>query len=269
MTTSFAGVGAWCSIGSSYVAEILASCGFDWLCVDMQHGFAADADLLPMLQAAAITRTPVLVRVPRLEPGLIGRALDAGAGGVIVPMVNTAAQAREAVRACRYPPGGIRSWGPARLQLADPGYAAGPANEKVGCVVMAETREAMRNLGEIAAVQGISAVFVGPSDLAVDMGLEPRRGPIDGEHAATLASIPRTCREHGRTAGIFCGTLEAVAQFQAMGYTMLAAVTDAALIRQGATQLLHALRADPPAGAPARRRPAPVPFDNVQGSESR
>jgi 4-hydroxy-2-oxoheptanedioate aldolase len=242
MTGPLGRVGAWCSIGSSYVVEILASCGFDWLCIDLQHGFAHPGDLLPMLQAASINRTPALVRVPCLDADAIGRALDMGAAGVIVPMVSTAAQAREAVRACRYPPDGVRSWGPARLTLAEPGYEAARANARVHCLVMVETLEAVRNLDEIAAVKGVSAVFVGPSDLAVDLGLRPRRGPIDGEHADTLAAIARTCQAAGVPAGIFCGTFLAAEQFEAMGYTILAATSDAALILTGATQGLQDLR---------------------------
>ena len=248
-----AGVGVWCSIGSSYVVEVLGSCGFDWLCIDLQHGFAADGDLLPMLQAAAITRTPALVRVPGLDHRLIGRALDTGAAGVIVPMVNSAAEAREAVRACRYPPGGVRSWGPARLSLAEPGYNAAQANARVGCIVMVETLEAVRNLEEIAAVEGVGAVFVGPSDLAVDMGLQPQRGPIDGEHAAVLAAIARSCQRSGIPAGIFCGTFRAVSQFEAMGYTILAAASDAALLRAGALEGLQAVRARAGTGSPEPR----------------
>ena len=236
------GVGAWCSIGSSYVVEILASCGFDWLCVDMQHGFAAESDLLPMLQAAAITGTPALVRVRRLDDGLIGRALDLGAAGVIVPMINCAAQARQAARACRYSPDGVRSWGPARLALADPGYAAAQANAKVACLVMVETREAVRNLDEILAVPGVDAVFVGPSDLAVDMGLHPRRGPIEGDHARALADIASRCQQAGMPAGIFCGTFPAVTQFEAMGYSILAAASDAAFLRAAATEGLATVR---------------------------
>ena len=148
------GVGAWCSIGSSYVAELLGSCGFDWICIDLQHGFAGLESLLPMIQAAAITQTPVLARVPRLDAGLIGRALDAGAAGVIVPMVNSAADAREAVRACRYPPDGVRSWGPARLTLADPAYTAQRANSQVQCLVMVETLAAVRNLAKSSRSRG-------------------------------------------------------------------------------------------------------------------
>ncbi len=109
---------------------------------------------------------------------MIGRALDAGAAGVIVPMVNSAAEARAAVAACRYPPDGIRSWGPARLHARRiPSTAPERANARVHCLVMVETLDAVRNLDEIAAVAGVTAVFVGPSDLAVDMGLHaaPRR----------------------------------------------------------------------------------------------
>jgi 4-hydroxy-2-oxoheptanedioate aldolase len=246
---SLSGVGAWCSIGSSYVAELLASCGFDWICIDLQHGFADLESLLPMLQAASISQTPTLVRVPRLDAGLIGRALDAGAAGVIVPMVNSAREAREVVRACRYPPDGVRSWGPARLLLADPAYTARRANDQVQCLVMIETLEAVRNLSEILQVDGVDAVFVGPSDLAVDMGLAPQRGPIAGDHEATLAGIARTCQENGVPAGIFCGTFQAVAQFGGMGYTILAATSDAALIRAGAAQGLQSLRAHPGSGS--------------------
>ena len=243
-------LGAWCSIASSYVVEVLGSCGFDWICIDLQHGFAGLENLLPMVQAAAITQTPALVRVPRLDAGMIGRALDAGAAGVVVPMVNSAAQAQAAVAACRYPPDGIRSWGPARLMLADPEYSARRANAQVHCLVMVETLEAVRNLHEIAAVAGVTAVFVGPSDLAVDMGLTPRRGAIAGQHAEALAEIARTCREHGVPAGIFGGTSPAVTQYAELGYSIIAVATDAALIRGGATAMLDGLRAPAEAGSP-------------------
>ena len=195
-------LGAWCSIASSYVVEVLGSCGFDWICIDLQHGFAGLESLLPMVQAAAITQTPALVRVPRLDAGMIGRALDAGAAGVIVPMVNSAAEARAAVAACRYPPDGVRSWGPARLMLADPEYSAQRANAQVHCLVMVETLDAVRNLSEIAPVAGVTAVFVGPSDLAVDMGLHPaprrdsrpaRRRP--GEYRPGLPGARRARRD--------------------------------------------------------------------------
>jgi 4-hydroxy-2-oxoheptanedioate aldolase len=258
-------VGAWCSIGNSYAVEVLASCGFDWICIDLQHGFASPGDLLPMLQAAAITGVPALVRVPRLDTGLIGRALDAGAAGVIIPMVNSAAQAREAVRACRYPPDGVRSWGPARLMLAEPGYSAEAANARVQCLVMVETLEAVRNLDEIVRVPGVDAVFVGPSDLAVDMGLPPRRGAIAGEHAAALASIARTCQDSGVPAGIFCGTFPAVTEYGDLGYTILAAVTDAALIRAGATEGLRTLRTPSPSSAlTGAEPPGPNPADESE-----
>jgi 4-hydroxy-2-oxoheptanedioate aldolase len=254
-------LGGWCSIGSSYVAELLGSCGFDWICIDLQHGFASLDSVLPMVQAAALTRTPALVRVPRLDAGLIGRALDAGAAGVIIPMINSAAQARAAAAACRYPPEGIRSWGPARLTLADPGYRAEQANARVHCLVMVETTEAVRNLDEIAQVPGVTAVFVGPSDLAVDLGLPPRRGGIPGPHADALAAIARTCAQHGMPAGIFGGTAEAVTQYAGMGYSIIAAATDAALIRGGATEMLRGLRA-----AAGARSPGP---DAAAESEAR
>jgi 2-keto-3-deoxy-L-rhamnonate aldolase RhmA len=108
---------------------------------------------------------------------------------------------------------------------------------------MVETLDAVRNLGEIAQVPGVTAVFVGPSDLAVDMGLPPRRGPIAGQHADALVQIARTCGEHGVPAAIFGGTAQAVEDYAAMGYTIIAVTTDAALIRSGATEVLQGLRA--------------------------
>src|ERR1700722_16532584 len=99
------------------IAAERGSCGFDWICIDLQHGFAGVESLLPMVQAAAITHTPVLVRVPRLDAGLIGRALGGGSWGGLSPRVTPAAGARGGVRPCRSPPDGVRSWGPARLTL--------------------------------------------------------------------------------------------------------------------------------------------------------
>lgn len=248
MSTMFSGegplLGAWCSVPSSYSVELLAQAGYDWLCIDTQHGMLGFRDVLAMLQAAAITRTPALVRVPSGEPAAIMKALDAGANGVLVPLVNTAAQARQAVDACRYPPMGSRSWGPARAQLLSQPYTASSANADVVCAVQIETTEAVANLDSILEVEGVDVALVGPSDLAVDLGLVPGLGPIEGVHAETLRTLVPRIRKHGVTAAIYCGSVAATLSFHEFGYTMLAASADALLLRQGASHALRTLRAE-------------------------
>jgi len=168
-------VGSWCTIPSPFVVEIMAS-HFDWLCIDVQHGLAGQSEMVTMLQSAAIRDTPTLVRVPWNSPYEIMRALDAGAEGVIVPMVNSVEEAREAVGACRYPPAGHRSWGPTRNALYKGHLTPAEIDETVLCAVMIETVAALEQLDEILQVEGIDAVFVGAVDLAISMGLPPAVG---------------------------------------------------------------------------------------------
>jgi 4-hydroxy-2-oxoheptanedioate aldolase len=235
-------LGGWCALPSSYATELMAASGFDWLCVDWQHGMLNYADVITMLQAAAVTATPVLVRVPSSEPAWIMKALDAGAAGVLVPLVNTPADAEIAARACRYPPRGIRSWGPARAQLRSDPYTAASANDSVICAVQIETPQAVENLDAILAVDGIDIAFVGPSDLAVSIGESPVLGPIPGWHAETIAEVARRAVQSGVTPGIYCGSAAAATAFAELGYRMLAVASDALLIRTGATAALAQVR---------------------------
>src|SRR2546430_13039058 len=167
-------VGGWCVMPSAFSAELMARCGFDWLCIDTQHGLIGYDQMTVMLQALAITGTPPFVRVPWNQPDHIMKALDAGAQGVFVPMVNSAEEAQAAVRACRYPPDGYRSWGPIRASLGAPDYSPQLANRSVICAVMVETVAALDQLAEIVSVPGVDAVFIGPSDSALSMGFGPR-----------------------------------------------------------------------------------------------
>ena len=158
------------------VAEAVAGCDFDYCCVDMQHGLADYPAMVRMLQAISTTECTPVVRVPWNEPGIIGRVLDAGAMGVVIPMVNSVAEAHAAVAACRYHPDGARSFGPLRASLyGGPDYFT-HANREVACIPMIETREAIGCLEQILEVTGIDAVYVGPADLAVTYGLPPGRG---------------------------------------------------------------------------------------------
>jgi 4-hydroxy-2-oxoheptanedioate aldolase len=235
-------LGMWCSIPSSYTAEIVARSGVDWVCLDTQHGFLAVADVLALIQATSLAGVPCLVRVDSLDSGAIGRALDAGAVGVVVPMVNDADDAARAVDACMYAPRGSRSWGPARLALSEPDYEARRTNDRILCIPMIET--AVSNLDTILAVPGVRSILVGTSDLAVDLGERPRPGIIAGRHAEAMQQILEACHRHEVVAGTNCGSREAAAAYADMGYELLAIGNDAGLLRIAANRIVTDVRAD-------------------------
>jgi 4-hydroxy-2-oxoheptanedioate aldolase len=196
-------LGAWLFLREPLVAEAAALAGYDYVCIDMQHGLQSFEHTVTMLYAMARTETTPIVRVPWNEPGIIGRVLDAGAEGVVIPMVNTADDARAAVRACFYGPKGARSMGPVGVsaRAGREGYF-GAANNKVLCIPMIETKEAVANLDEILTVPGIDAVYVGPADLSITYGLAPMNDQTDPEWNAALERIVDRCHAHGVVPGV-------------------------------------------------------------------
>jgi 4-hydroxy-2-oxoheptanedioate aldolase len=216
--------GGWLSIPSSVTAEVMAHQGFDWLCIDMQHGLIDYQVALTMLQAISQTPTIPFVRVPWNEFGIIGKMLDAGAYGVIIPMVNSVEEAKQAVAACKYFPLGMRSFGPARAATyAGADYFSG-ANDTVCCIPMIETKQAVDRIDEILAVPGIDAVYVGPADLSITYGLPPRMDN-DGVFPDALAKVVASCRAHGVTPGIH-STSALAAKRVAGGFRMITVGTD-------------------------------------------
>jgi 4-hydroxy-2-oxoheptanedioate aldolase len=234
-------LGGWCAIPSGFAAEILAR-SFDWICIDMQHGLAGQTEMVSMTQAVAIRGTPTLVRVPWNDPAAIMRALDAGAHGVVVPMVNSAAEAREAAGACKYAPTGYRSWGPSRNALYHPQLGPAEVNDRVACVVMVETREGIEAVDEIASVDGVDAVFVGPSDLAVSIGVSPATGVTDREHIELTKMVSDSCRRNGRVAGIMCESAGAAIGRYEAGFRMLALRSDARLLNAACESITQEVR---------------------------
>lgn len=185
------------------IAEGAALAGFDYVCIDMQHGLQSFDHAVTMLYAMARTETTPIVRVPWNEQGIIGRVLDAGAFGVIIPMINTADDARAAVNSCFYGPKGTRSMGPTGISARvgrDAYYNT--ANERVVCIPMIETKQAIENLDDILAVPGIDAVYVGPADLSITYGLSPRTDQADTEWNAALARVVDRCVAHGVVPGV-------------------------------------------------------------------
>jgi len=217
-------LGAWCTIPSPWTAEVAARSGHDWVTVDTQHGLIGYDVMLPMLQAISAGGVPSFVRVPWNEPGTIMKALDAGAGGVIVPMVNSPEEARSVVGACRYPPDGFRSMGPTRARTLGGDWRL-PI-----CVVMIETVEAVKRADEILAVPGVDAVFVGPNDLAVSAGLDSSYEGRHPEHRRLIEAVAKSAKANGVVAGIMCGSAEVATQWYKAGYQMLALESDTRLL---------------------------------------
>ncbi len=194
-------LGVWLSIPSSVSAEAAARSGFDYVCVDMQHGINDYSSLVGMVQAIELGGGVPIARVPWSEPGIIGKTLDAGAHGVVVPMVNTRAQAEAVIRATRYAPDGSRSWGPVMPNMRHADNRTW-AHEHIACIPMIETVEAISNLDDILSVPGIDAIYVGPADLSISLGLQPGNQDGDPLFDDALVAILAGCHRHGIVPGI-------------------------------------------------------------------
>lgn len=235
-------IGCWLSMANTWSAESLARLGFDWVCVDMQHGLIDYSDLTHMLPAISNGDTTPMVRVPWNEPYEIMKALDAGAYGVVVPMVNNREEALRAAEACRYPPRGNRSFGPVRAAMyGGQGYAA-QANDQIACMVMIETEDGIANLDEILSTPGVDGAYIGPSDLALALGMAPRGDNDDPKHAATVQQILDACKRHGVAAGIHTSSLEYTQRYLEQGFNMITLGSDGGWLMAGAARELAAAR---------------------------
>lgn len=244
-------VGSWCSLPSPAAVEAVAQAGFDWVIVDWQHGHFGDDQLGTLILVAAHAGAVPLVRVPLNDPWLIQKALDLGAYGVIVPLVNSSADAERAASATRYPPRGTRSFGPIRASRAI-GWEPEIANREVVCIVQIETRAGLDAVEEIAAVDGVDALFVGPADLALSLGLPLGSGELD-DH---LAPVQRAARERGLPLGRHVDAAPQARELFDAGYSFLAVGGDSEFLGAAAAQ----------AASEARARPAPpraLHLDNV------
>jgi len=234
-------IGCWLSVANAYTAEAIANLGFDWVCVDLQHGMIDYTDLRGMLPAISTTNTIPLVRVPWNEPYEIMKVLDAGAYGVIVPMINNRQEALRAVHACRYPPEGNRSFGPIRGALyGGKGYAQ-EANKQLACIAMIETKEGTDNLEEIVTTPGLDGVYIGPADLALSMGLPVRGDQPEEEHLDMVKTILATAKKHGVAAGIHTSSLEYTEKYLALGFHFVTLATDSVhMVKNAARELAAA-----------------------------
>jgi 2-keto-3-deoxy-L-rhamnonate aldolase RhmA len=203
------------------VMEIFGAAGFDWIAIDTEHAAHSPVTVRAMLQAAASTAAVAIVRLLRLNAGEINRMLDLGAGGVLCPFVNTPDAARTLVAAAHYPPHGVRSWGPRRA--GGYGLEAGDyetlAREAVICLAMIETAEAVENIDEIAAVDGLTGVIVGGIDLSISLGA---REDYDSQrYVDAVAAVREACRAAGTPMGVGCASLEQAERFVRPGDQLL------------------------------------------------
>jgi 4-hydroxy-2-oxoheptanedioate aldolase len=234
--------GLWSVMPGTTGAEILAKAGADYVCVDQQHGVIDYGSMAPMFQAIRAGGAAPITRVLSNDPFLIMKALDAGSWGVIVPLVNSAEDAARAVSACRYPPQGIRSFGPVLaadvIGSRDPEELGG----KVVCLVMVETREALERVGEIAATPGLDGIYIGPSDLALSLGLPPTLEIMEGEHAEAVERIREACHRNGIAAGIHSPSGEWARRHAEAGFDLITVASDAPLLRGAAGQEMATAR---------------------------
>lgn len=227
----------WSVIPGGFLAEVMASLGWDALTIDMQHGMISETDMLAMLQAVSTTSVTPMVRLGANSPELIGKALDAGAMGLICPLINTADDASRFVSACLYPPLGVRSSGATRAMIyAGFDYGA-HADDQVLKFAMIETRDALTNLDAISATPGLDGLYVGPSDLSLAHG--GKQGfDIDEPHMMeAYKAIAAACQTHGLTAGIHTASPEFAGRMQAIGYRFITLVGDFNFILAGRGQV--------------------------------
>ena len=229
-------VNGWLSIPSAFSAEVMAHQGFDSLTIDMQHGVIDYQVAVTMLQAISTTPIIPLARVPWNDPARIMKILDAGAYGVICPMVNTREQAEALVQACTYAPRGYRSWGPVRASIyAGPDYGD-HANQDLIVMPMIETAEAVKNIDAILSVDGVNAVYVGPSDLSLTLGCKPRLDQTDPPVVEAQLKIVEACRHHGVAAGIHNATAAYALKMIAAGYQFVTLASDSRFLAARAAE---------------------------------
>lgn len=235
----------WCMIGSPFVAEIMAAQGFDSITIDMQHGALDYSDLLPMLQAMRASKATLLARVPWLDPAAVMKALDAGAEGIICPMINTAEEAARLVSYMRYPPLGDRSFGPTRASVAHGADYAAKSNANTLAFAMVETAEAFANLDAITATPGLDGIYVGPADLSLSLSNGALKPGLDREEPKiidALQKIAAACQRNNIIAAIHCGTAAYAHRAISWGFRMTTVGADVRFLTEAASTAVRAFR---------------------------
>jgi 4-hydroxy-2-oxoheptanedioate aldolase len=233
----------WCSTPDPYVAEVMARSGFDALVLDMQHGMTIGPDRAGIwLQIVGQTAVVPIVRIPWNEPVFAQQVLDAGAMGIIVPLCSTLEDAKKGIGGCKYPPVGFRSNGPNRTGLVHTDYFA-HANDEVLCLLMIETVDGLKNVEAFAQMPGCDGFYIGPSDLAISMGLKPSMDHKDPAHIAAVQKVIDAAKKYGKNAGIHLGSAEEGVRRYKQGFNFNPICTDIGALRQGVRESMEVFKA--------------------------
>ena len=246
-------INGWCVIPSPWSAEVMANQGWDSLTVDLQHGLIHYETALQMFQAISTTNVFPLARIPWNEPGIIGKLLDAGAYGLICPMVNTRAECEAFVGACRYPPLGYRSYGPLRASVYAGDDYFEHANNHVLTLAMIETAQAVSNLDEILSVPGLDAIFVGPADLNISLVGHPKFDYTADPMRTALQKIVDGCKRHNVTPGIHCNSTDMAQAMVTLGFRFITLLSDNVFMANGAAAAVRTLRGQSQSGPTSQR----------------
>jgi 4-hydroxy-2-oxoheptanedioate aldolase len=238
-----AAVNGWLAVPNSFSAEVMGHQGWDTLTIDMQHGLIDEGALVSMLQALQSSPAMPVVRVPWLSPAPIMKVLDAGAQAIICPMVNTADDAKKLVQYTRYAPQGGRSFGPVRAGLVHGADYATAANANLVVFAMIETAQALDNLDAICAVEGIDAVYIGPSDLSLSLGCKPVFDDVDPPVAQAIDHILARGHAYGLKAGVHNGRTDVARARIAKGFDFVTVSSDARILIAGSQQIIQEMRA--------------------------
>jgi 2-keto-3-deoxy-L-rhamnonate aldolase RhmA len=236
-------LGAFLQLGSPVAAEIAARCGLDWALIDLEHGSGTEADLIPQLHALGIVDTPAMVRVESLSRLRIGRALDLGAHGIMVPQLNDVEAAKEFIRFLRYPPLGVRG---VALSARGAGYGAashadvGRMGESLTAIVQIETEQGLSNASQIASVEGVDVLFVGPSDLSHALGVPGNFETTT--YVKALHAIADAAQSHGKALGVHIPGSSEFERYYSLGFRFISVGTDASALAAGIRDALHQAR---------------------------
>jgi 4-hydroxy-2-oxoheptanedioate aldolase len=235
-------INGWLGIPSSIAAENMAQANWDSLTVDLQHGHVDYQVAITMLQAISTANTTPFARVPWMEPGIIMKLLDAGAYGIICPMINTRKECEAFVGACRYAPQGYRSFGPVRATWYGGKDYFKHANTTLITMAMIETKQAMDNLDDILSVPGLDSLYIGPNDLAISLGCAPSGVPTDKIVLDAINVIAAGAKRHKVVAGIHCGSTAMAKQMIALGFQFTTLLADNAFLAAAAQSAVAEMR---------------------------
>lgn len=235
-------INGWLHIPSSWSAEVMAHQGFDSLTVDLQHGLVDYQAAVPMFQAIATTDVLPLARVPWNEPAIIMKLLDAGAYGIICPMINTRTECEEFVGACRYHPDGYRSLGPTRARFYAGMDYAEHANDQILAIAMVETAEALENLEDIVSTPGLDGVYVGPGDLGLTLGMKARVDNTEPEFLQIMDDIIAMCRKYNVVTSIYTSDPAYARLMVERGVQFITLMADTYMLGKMAQQTIAAAR---------------------------